>query len=236
MSSTAFTIIATNATGSSNSAVVFIEVLGAPVPSGFSFSGSGVPIGGSCPYAASGEVFEQATQQHVIEPYTTSISVSAEYEALNCMYGNCPGANDTYSFMNLASNAFAVESGEAGSFGGKASIFAYDVASTAFTFANGSNGGNGTVEIQPAKTIKYCAKVIDARGVNGAASAQTLAFTPSVDFQKVTYSTFTYSLPAISPSTAFPQRTQNQAIGVYKKLDTSVRDWIIKQYIEPRFQ
>jgi hypothetical protein len=217
-----------------NSALVTIEI-DAQAPAASSSSPSSQNL--TCPGA--GEAFEAYTQSHIVEPYT-SVALVNEYEEIPCAYGSCPGANDTYTFDQSSSVALPIEAGEAGSFGGAATVIAYDVAQASFAFANGSNGANGVVDIAPQATAKYCAKVVDARGLNGQApqapGAGASPYIPSVNFHQSSYTPFSYTLPATVPGTAFPQRTQSQAIGLYKKVDSSVRQYIIDQYIGPRFQ
>lgn len=230
---TFFTIIAQNSDGTSNSARVSIAVSNTPISPTFS---SGQNSSGTCPYASDGEIFEKYTQDHVLEPYTPEITISGEYEELDCMYGNCPGVTDTYTFSQDSSVNFTIEPGETGSFGGRADIFAYDISSTNLSFANGSNGSNGFVDIAVPSIPKYCAKVVDARGLNSNANDVTQPKLPLVNFHKSIFSPMSYTLPTTIPGTAFPQRTQDQAIGIFKKVDSSVRQFIINEFIEPRFQ
>jgi hypothetical protein len=192
----------------------------------------------SCPNAGQGEVFEKFTQDHLIEPYTPEIKLSAEYEQQNCTYGNCPGVTDTYTFSENAAVNFPIEAGESGSYGGRADVFAYDIATTNFTFANGANGSNGSADMSIPSVTKYCAKIVDARGLNGVQSIEstTSSKQPLVNFHKSSYYPMSFSLPTLVPGTAFPKRTQDQAIGIFKKVDSSVRQFIINEYIEPRFQ
>jgi hypothetical protein len=236
MPKTAFTLIASNLVGTSNSAIVQLTVVETAQAASFTSTMAPEPIAGVCPFSASGEVFEKATQSHIVEPYASFVTVSDEYEQLDCMLGNCKGANDSYTFSSNSSVNFPIEAGESGSFGGRATVFSYDIASSTFLFENGSNGKNGSADITARPINKYCAKVIDARGLNQSGAGQQSPFLPVVNFHTALYTPFTYTLPLSAPGTAFPQRKLPQAIGIYKKVDSSVRAYIMNALINPRFQ
>lgn len=314
-----FSVVATNGIGKTNSARIAIGVYSTPdrplvdtstttCPSGQVFNGiECVSNITPCLNSASGEVFVGYTQLHPIPSYQNTNSIVNEYEELSCSLGNCPGATVNQSVLPYVEKTLAMQAGESGSFGGKATVIAYDIlGQISSQFSNGSNGNNGSVDIELPSIKKYCANITDSRGTNGflwmsgssdpnnsspniAAGTKYLntttnnyfqysssnwvpmgniyetqevsispspglnnsttgsviginpaigadPFTPIVNFTTINYSPINYTLPATSPNTIFPNRIETEAIFIFKKVDSSVRDLIQKKYINPRFQ
>jgi hypothetical protein len=176
---------------------------------------------GKCPDA--GEVLESYTQLHGLDAY----------EQIDCKFADCPGATDTYTYDSYSPASVQIEPGEDGSFGGRFDIFAYDIENTStLNFSNGANGTNGRADLTIPQTKKFCAKVDDARNVNGSIESAKM---PLVNFHTALYSPIVFTLPAAVPGTAFKNRTLPEAVGIYKKIDSSVRDYILREYVDVRF-
>jgi hypothetical protein len=175
----------------------------------------------TCPN--SNETFEKFSQDHGMD----------SYEQFDCNYANCPGAVDTYTFGVSSSVDLAIEPGEFGSYGGRADIFAYDIKTESFEFSNGTSGTNGAVDLTVPTVKKFCAQVTDARNSSDGLQSTKV---PLVNFHQSVFTPIQVILPEAIPGTPFKKRTMNEAVGVYKKVDASVRSFILNEYYAPRFQ
>lgn len=176
---------------------------------------------GKCP-GAPYEVLESYTQLHDID----------NYEQFDCKFGDCPKAFDTYTYAKHSPISFEVGRGEPGSQGGRFDIFAYDIGSTILKYSNGSNGRNGVVDLGIPTVKRFCVKVSDARtaGFNN-----EIARIPLVNFHTSQYSPIAFTLPQTVPGTAFKSRSLIESVGIFKKVDSSVRNFVTKEFIDPRF-
>lgn len=157
---------------------------------------------------------------------------SLELEALPCIFGNCPGVKDFYAHKTEEINKLALESGETGSLGGKIDLFSYDISNIkSLKFQNGKNGSMGIADLDTTPIIKYCYKKIDASNTNDFSFLKS----PQVNFYQIEFYPISYSLPEKLSYSNLPLRNLNEAIHIYKKIDSSVRYFMSEEYIETKF-
>lgn len=154
----------------------------------------------------------------------TSSSDSLNYDGINpisssvdpvCNDASCPSG--TTSLTTATNSRFALTTGDAqaGSYGGTITALVYKITGTeTYTYANGSNGVNGTNDLTVPSYLKKCYNKQDSRAV------------PNVAFYYNTYSIFNFSLSQKTFTNNFPARTQGEAVQVYKKLDPSFLDLV----------
>lgn len=140
-----------------------------------------------------------------IEPLATSL--------VNCSNASCEGVAKTYSSRNLVDQRINLGSGETGSYGGKASVFAYDIqGSINFRYSNGSGGLNGVDNLPVNQLIKNCVYLQDDN-----------TLTPQVQFYQSFLKVLEFIPSAQSQIITFPARSENEAVKVFKKVSPGVR-------------
>lgn len=136
----------------------------------------------------------------------------------NCTKADCQGISTVYTSSNRIKESISLGAGERGSYGGTATVFAYDITgSQNVSFANGSNGNNGLDNLTVNPVIKNCS-VTSGNGTD----------TPQVQFHQTFWKLFTFTPSGVSYNDSYPQRSQTDAISIFKKISPGVQD-LIKQ-------
>ena len=178
-----------------------------------------VDMGASCPtdYTLTGPTQDYPTQD--------------VGETVVCTTDSCPQANLRRSFETRYGQNLVRQPGESGSFGGKVNLFVYDLDSMNIQYSNGSNGAIGQNDIVQTPSRKYCSRILDNR-------TATLDMTspernsPAVNLHVITFYPFSFQDPSGLPNVIFPERLQNEAIGLYKKMDSTTRDFLFRNVIK----
>lgn len=154
----------------------------------------------------------------------TSSSDSLNYDGTNpisssvdpvCNDTSCPSGTTSLTTATNARFSLTTGDAQAGSYGGTITALVYKITGTeTYTYANGSNGVNGTNDLTVPSYLKKCYNKQDNRAV------------PNVAFYYNTYSIFNFSLSQKTFTNNFPARTQGEAVQVYKKLDPSFLDLV----------
>lgn len=136
----------------------------------------------------------------------------------DCTRTACLNVNTTYSSSNAVKEVLTLGSGERGSYGGKATLFVYDIIGTQnFNYSNGANGPNGVDNLTVNSVIKNCSAI----SANGSPS-------PQAAFHQTFWKPFSFVPSSTSYNNTFPVRTQSEAISVFKKVSPGVQDLIKK--------
>lgn len=188
-----------------------------------------VDIGEACPagFTATG-TNQDYPESNIVEYHKYSD------ELLNCSSQDqgCPDATLNRSFKTYYGSVLQREAGQKGSFGGKAYFFIYDADKINVNYQNGANGDFTLDSLPQAPTKKYCAQVLD-----NALEKETLPYSaaerknPVINLLTVNFYPFQVLDPKSLPASNFPDRRASEAVFTYKKMDSSVRDFIFKAII-----
>jgi hypothetical protein len=174
----------------------------------------------------------QRSYQYVSESCPTGWSVVATdqlhfnpawSESYACTSVSCPNANLFTSTVNKSLKTIILNGGQTGADRGKASVFVYDVKSVNVLAVPGADGAVGRIDLTIPSTVKNCASISDLTNAPTTQSSQSL--TPSVTFSKVNYSAFDITSPDPTTNRIYDSTSKPY---VYKRIDSSVRDWITK--------
>lgn len=185
-------------------------------------------IGNSC---AAGYSVVGLTQNYPCPHAGDDPNCTVNTESLPCSNGSCQGATYKQSFDTNYGATVARQAGQAGSYGGSVNIFTYDVDLYSISYANGANGAAGLDDLNQHSYTKYCTRILD----NNTSSLDTNAperNTPSVNVHQVTFWPLLVQAPSGISNLNFPVRTQADAVGVFKKLDSSIRDYVFRSVIQ----
>jgi hypothetical protein len=152
-------------------------------------------------------------------------------ETISCTTSSCGKANLKKSFDTKYGASLAREPGQSGSYGGHVNLFVYDIVSAAISYANGSNGEIGANDLMQTSTTKYCSKILD-NNTTGLSALSPERNVPAIGLHAVTFYPFMIQEPTGLPSVSFPPRSDLEAVGMYKKMDSTTRDFIFKQVIK----
>lgn len=145
----------------------------------------------------------------MVDP-VTSTTVS------DCTRTSCQGIATGYSTSSVAAQSISLGAGERGSYGGTATIFAYDiVGNQSLTYANGVNGNNGLDNLVVSPVIKNCS------AISGSGTS-----TPFAMFHQTFWKLFTFTPSSVSYNNSFPARAQSDAVSIFKKVSPGVADII----------
>lgn len=186
-------------------------------------------IAASCPvgYRSLGPTQEYPCPHNGDDPNCT-----ANKEDVICSTESCPDGVLKKSFDTTYGATITREPGETGSFGGKTNLFVYDADLTDLSFANGSNGSIGLNDMATQTNYKkYCVRILDNNTSTLDANSPERN-TPTVNLHSVTFIPIKVLDPSGLPNLLFPVRSESEAIGVYKKMDSSVRSFIFKNIIQ----
>jgi hypothetical protein len=185
-------------------------------------------IGNSCPsgYSSAGPTQEYPCPHEGDDP-----SCSDNAEDVVCSTDSCPSGILKKSFQTVYGSTITREPGESGSFGGRVNLLIYDVETMAINYSNGSNGLIGANDLTTQTSFtKYCARVLDNRS-EGLDETSPEKNVPSVNLHIVTFFPLKVLDPSGLPNVLFPVKPENEAIGLYKKVDSAVRDFVFKNMI-----
>lgn len=187
-------------------------------------------------YPGSDKVCPKSTETFLnyaaLNLYETSPFLDLDLEPITCQFSFCPGAAVFFAYQTVEANRLKLDAGETGSLGGKIDVFAYDIANLAqIGFQNGRNGDNGQADLNLNPITKTCVKTLDATNSNDLNFLKR----PQVNFTQIQYYPIQFDLPTALPSTSLPKRTRNEAVHIYKKTDSSVRQFINQEYIQTKF-
>lgn len=166
---------------------------------------------GACP---EGSTVESVDQNHFNSNWL---------ETYACTKDNCPNTSLFYSRTPKYEETTYLLPGQQGGDRGRAAIFAYDVNLVNVQSGTGSNGESGSINIQVPTTVKYCVDIKDYSNTSDIHNVQSQ--TPSVTINQIDYSLYDITLPDALPSHIYDTTSKPY---VYKKLDSSVRDWVIR--------
>lgn len=153
----------------------------------------------------------------------------------DCSYSSCSGASKSVAKTTAYYSSLTVGSGERGTVGGSVVAFAYNVTSLSQSYAHGSDGVNGTTDITNPTTTKYCAetvaidesKTLDLSYLTGTTVNSAIAY-PFIQFTEVKLTPVYFYPPALTTTNVYPLRSPIDAVKVFKKVDPSVRDKILR--------
>nr|BFD64902.1 hypothetical protein BdHM001_35830 [Bdellovibrio sp. HM001] len=142
-----------------------------------------------------------------------SINPVERQDNANCTKASCPGVAISNSNAERTSETINLGAGEEGSFGGKATVLAYDIKGLVnVNFSNGAHGRNGEADISADPLIKNCAQIT---GDN--------THSPVVNFYQVDWKPFKFNASSVIYPVTFPVRTQEEAVSIWKRSDPMVR-------------
>jgi hypothetical protein len=144
-------------------------------------------------------------------------------ETLSCTSGSCAGANLFFNKINFAAQNMSMSRGQPGAERGRAAVFVYDVTTVVVTAVPGLDGSSGAVDVQIPTTIKYCASIKDLTNAIDIHDEQSLH--PSVTLNEVDYKAYAVARADGTPTKAYDTASRPY---VYKRIDSSVRDWIFQ--------
>jgi hypothetical protein len=188
----------------------FIYVPTASCPAGYSLATPGGTQGYPCPYASDA---------------SGTVTACGPPEASACSPASCPEGILNQSFNTTYGATIAMQPGQSGSYGGSVNVMAYDLGSMSVRFANGSNGATGVDDLSPiAPFTKYCARVLDDTSATLDANSPERRV-PTASLFVDTFYPLAIVPPSGLPSVSFPVKAQSEAVGVFKKMDSSARDY-----------
>jgi hypothetical protein len=167
---------------------------------------------------------------YVDEGLTQDYPFADSGESVICGVGSCPNANMKISFQTTYGTDLTREPGQSGSYGGKANVFAYDISQLSIDYANGANGSIGVQNVSQVPVTKYCLRIVDNTSPELPLPSPERN-SPAVNLHAVTFYPMHIQDPTSLPDTLFPPRSSAEEVGVFKKIDSSARDFIYRNLI-----
>jgi hypothetical protein len=186
-----------------------------------------VTLGNSCP---SGYSLSGPTQEYPCPHKGDDPNCDSNTENVVCSTTSCQQATLKESFQTVYGATITREKGQVGSYGGNLNVLAYDVDLSSYRFANGSNGRPGVSDLTQQSTSKFCVRILDNSSPDLEPSAPERN-TPSVYLHHVEFFPLLVLEPSGTSNTNYPVRSEAEAVGVFKKMDSSVRDYVFKSII-----
>lgn len=142
-------------------------------------------------------------------------------ETVTCTRGTCPKTLFSLTSSSAYMENVTLNSSQNGADKGKASLFLYDLLDFKAAQTQGKDGILSRADITQPNTIKNCVSVKDFSTAGSVLNSESKV--PVVILNQINYKPYLISTP--EPKASEPYTSVNTIL-VYKKTDSSVRDWI----------